>query len=94
MNRNEQRVIEVAYNLEQAYLKAKRNNEKNTLKSIIATIYGFNGIAKEIIPDFFDYHKNLYKIGIIHHQKLLSGKVAEIEGIGKGLKFEESDFEV
>lgn len=96
MNEQERRVIEVGYNLSQAYIRAKRDNEKDVLLSIIATIYGFNGIAKQIIPDFpySEIGKDLFRIGLWWHKQLLTGNIRRFEEMGVGKSFIESDFDV
>jgi hypothetical protein len=96
MNEQERRMVEVGYNLSQAYLKAKREGQIDTLRSIIAAIYGFNGIANEINSGFKDMPigKDLFRIGELWHNKLVTGEESPISGIGEGKTFEEEDFEV
>ena len=94
MNEQERRIVEVGYNLSQAYLKAKRNNQYKTCQSIICAIYGFNGIAYVIAPNFRNgaIGKELFKIGQLWHDRLLHGGISSVTGIGEGLSFENEDF--
>jgi len=91
MNKVEMKMVEVTYNLRQAYLKAQKIGDKSLINSLKYLIYSFNSVAKEINQNLLD--EDLMKIGQELHNEFLSGRKLPIEGIGKGLDFGENENE-
>lgn len=88
----QRQIVETSYNLKQAFLKAKNSKDYNTMFSLVATIYGWNGIVGKLTPELKDL--DLQMIGQQHHDQMMSGNVAPISGIGEGLKGTNDDYDL
>lgn len=90
MSKARMKIVETNYNLEQAFLRAKRAGFD--VSHIVATIYCYQSVIARLAPDLVS--ANLQRVGQVHHHKLTSREISMLgRGAGLGLHFEEADFD-